>query len=83
MAHLRLICACCLQAEKERFAKLDASVSGRNAQTVHRDRATGKRMTEEEMSTQQKEKEKPKSEAPAWGGGIAQVSDEIHKDAAC
>lgn len=64
----------CLQAEKERYAKLDASVTGRNAETVYRDRKSGKRVDAEELAALEQAEKKPKSETPVWGGGIAQVS---------
>lgn len=64
----------CLQADKERFARLDADKTGRSAKTVYRDKEKGTRLEggAEELKALQDAK-KPKHEKPAWGGGIAQV----------
>ena len=64
-----------LQADKERFAKLDAEKTGRSAKTVYRDKEKGTRLEggAEELKALQDAK-KPKHEKPAWGGGIAQVT---------
>ena len=64
----------CAQADKERFAKLDAGKTGRAAQTVYRDKEKGTRLEggAEELQALQEAK-KPKHEKPSWGGGIAQV----------
>ena len=61
------------QADRDRFAKLGADESGRGAATVYRDRASGKRVTADELAAAAEKEKKPKSETPAWGGGIAQV----------
>ena len=61
------------QAERERFAKLGAERSGRGAETVHRDKASGRRVGADELAAAAEAAQKPKSETPAWGGGIAQA----------
>ena len=63
-----------LQADRERFAKLDAEKTGRAAKTVYRDKEKGTRLEggAEELAALQKAK-RPKHEKPSWGGGIAQV----------
>ncbi len=70
----------CAQAEKERFAKLGAA-AGRNAETVYRDKQSGKRVEggAAELEALEESRKKPKSETPAWGGGIAQVPSVISK----
>ncbi len=62
------------QADRERFAKLDAEKTGRAAMTVYRDKEKGTRLEggAEELKALQEAK-KPKHEKPSWGGGIAQV----------
>lgn len=42
---------------------------------MYRDRA-GKRVSADELAAAQAAERKPKSETPAWGGGIAQVGRE-------
>ena len=66
--------ACCVQADRERFAQLDADKTGRAAKTVYRDKEKGTRLEggAEELQALQEAK-KPKHEKPSWGGGIAQV----------
>lgn len=63
-----------LQADRERFAKLDAEKTGRAAKTVYRDKEKGTRLGggAEELAALQEAK-RPKHEKPSWGGGIAQV----------
>ena len=63
----------CAQADRERFARLGTAESGRGAGTVYRDRASGKRVSADELAAAAARERKPKSETPAWGGGIAQV----------
>lgn len=65
-----------LQADKERFGKLDAEKTGRAAKTVYRDKEMGTRLEggAEELQAQLEAK-RPKHEKPAWGGGIAQVPE--------
>lgn len=60
------------QADRERFAQMDAGVSGRGAETVYRDKE-GRRVEGPDALAAAAEAEKPKHEKPAWGGGIAQV----------
>lgn len=60
------------QAERERFAKLDSSVTGKGAATVYRDRQ-GRVVDVEELKRQQEADRKPKHEAPTWGAGLKQV----------
>ncbi|CAK0785350.1 hypothetical protein CVIRNUC_008557 [Coccomyxa viridis] len=64
------------QADKERFARLDADKTGRSAKTVYRDKEKGTRLEggAEELKALQDAK-KPKHEKPAWGGGIAQMRE--------
>ncbi len=66
--------ACGVQADRERFAQLDAEKTGRAAKTVYRDKEKGTRLEggAEELQALQEAK-KPKHEKPSWGGGIAQV----------
>ena len=54
---------------------MGAAVTGRNAETVYRDKQSGKRVEggAAELEALEESRKKPKSEAPAWGGGIAQV----------
>ncbi|CAL8471408.1 g10950 [Coccomyxa elongata] len=65
------------QAEKERFAKMGAEVTGRHAETVYRDKQSGKRVEggAAELEALEESRKKPKAEAPAWGGGIAQMRE--------
>ena len=60
------------QADRERFAQMEAGVSGRGAETVYRDKE-GRRVEGPEALAAAAEAEKPKHEKPAWGGGIAQA----------
>ena len=64
----------CVQADRERFAQLDAEKTGRAAKTVYRDKEMGTRLEggAEELQALNEAK-KPKHEKPSWGGGIAQV----------
>eukprot|EP00884_Botryococcus_braunii_P001158 jgi/Botrbrau1/11042/Bobra.92_2s0013.2 len=74
-------------AERERFEKLDASVSGKGAATVYRDRQ-GRIVDEAELKQQREAERKPKHEAPTWGAGLKQIRDaeerqrEIEQEAA-
>ncbi len=65
---------CLVQADRERFAQLDAEKTGRAAKTVYRDKEMGTRLEggAEELQALNEAK-KPKHEKPSWGGGIAQV----------
>ena len=65
---------CLVQADRERFAQLDAEKTGRAAKTVYRDKEMGTRLEggAEELHALNEAK-KPKHEKPSWGGGIAQV----------
>ena len=60
------------QADRERFAQMEAGVSGRGAETVYRDKE-GRRVEGPEALAAAAEAAKPKHEKPAWGGGIAQA----------
>lgn len=60
------------QADRERFAQMEAGESGRGAETVYRDKE-GRRVEGPEALAAAAEAEKPKHEKPAWGGGIAQA----------
>lgn len=63
------------EADRKRMAALDASVTGRNAQTVHRDKS-GKVVTEEELKAARDAERKQKEwETPGWGGGVKQQQD--------
>jgi hypothetical protein len=68
---LNLTCAGA-QADRERFAQMDAGISGHGAETVYRDKE-GRRVEGPEALAAAAEAEKPKHEKPAWGGGIAQA----------
>ncbi|BDA46790.1 probable BUD13 homolog [Coccomyxa sp. Obi] len=78
------------QAEKERFAKMGAEVTGRHAETVYRDKQSGKRVEggAAELEALEESRKKPKAETPAWGGGIAQMrerevrTEEMRREAA-
>jgi Pre-mRNA-splicing factor of RES complex len=61
-----------VQAEKERFEKLDASVTGKGAATVYRDKE-GRIVDEDQLKQQREAERKPKHEAPTWGAGLKQV----------
>ena len=54
---------------------MGTDVTGRHAETVYRDKQSGKRVEggAAELEALEESRKKPKSEAPAWGGGIAQV----------
>ena len=61
------------QAERERFARLGAERSGRGAETVHRDAASGRRVSAEELAAAAQAAQKPEVVMPAWLGGIVQM----------
>lgn len=60
------------QAERERFERLDASVSGKGAATVYRDKQ-GRIVDEAELKQRREAERRPKHEAPTWGAGLKQV----------
>ncbi|XP_030543594.1 BUD13 homolog isoform X2 [Rhodamnia argentea] len=56
-----------------RFNALDASITGKGAEGVYRDKLTGKRLSKEEvLKSRQKVEEKPKEKKLEWGKGLAQ-----------
>ncbi|XP_061373531.1 uncharacterized protein LOC133315874 [Gastrolobium bilobum] len=56
-----------------RFKQMDASISGRGAEPVYRDKIKGVRISKEEyMKSKQKVEEKPKEKEIEWGKGLAQ-----------
>lgn len=56
----------------KRFKDMDPSVSGRGAEPVYRDRATGERISKDELLKATKKDEKPKEIKLEWGKGLAQ-----------
>ncbi len=54
---------------------MGTEVTGRHAETVYRDKQSGKRVEggAAELEALEESRKKPKAETPAWGGGIAQV----------
>ncbi|CAL5359663.1 unnamed protein product [Camellia sinensis] len=56
----------------ERFKGMDPSISGRGAEPVYRDKATGARMSKDELMKLTKKDEKPKEIKLEWGKGLAQ-----------
>lgn len=73
------------ERERERFAALEADVTGRGAQTVFRDKE-GRRVSKEEYMEQQaaaKKKAQYDSEAQLeWGGGLKQRAEAAARAAA-
>ncbi|XP_046400550.1 BUD13 homolog [Ischnura elegans] len=73
--------------EKEVFSKMSDEVSGRNAATVMRDRATGKKrdLAREaaEKAVEKEKEDKKKEKYTRWGKGLKQVEDQqsrLHED---
>ncbi|XP_057478674.1 uncharacterized protein LOC130766024 isoform X2 [Actinidia eriantha] len=56
----------------ERFKDMDPSISGRGAEPVYRDKATGARISKDELMKLTKKDEKPKEIKLEWGKGLAQ-----------
>ncbi|GFZ02034.1 hypothetical protein Acr_15g0006430 [Actinidia rufa] len=71
-----------------RFKYMDPSVSGQGAEPVYRDKATGARISKDELMKLTKKDEKPKEIKLEWGKGLAQKREaetkqlelEIEKD---
>lgn len=59
---------------------MGTEVTGRHAETVYRDKQSGKRVEggAAELEALEESRKKPKAEAPAWGGGIAQVPPNLY-----
>ncbi|PSS09663.1 BUD13 like [Actinidia chinensis var. chinensis] len=55
-----------------RFKYMDPSVSGQGAEPVYRDKATGARISKDELMKLTKKDEKPKEIKLEWGKGLAQ-----------
>ena len=56
---------------------MQAATGSRHAETVYRDKETGRQMSREEFEAAQQaatEKKKPQYEVPEWGGGVRQAS---------
>ena len=61
------------EAAKARIAAMSAEMSGRDAQTLFRDKATGALVDAEELARRQDlARARPERTRPVWGGGIAQ-----------
>ncbi|XP_052210727.1 uncharacterized protein LOC127813669 [Diospyros lotus] len=56
----------------ERYKDMDPSISGRGAEPIFRDKATGARVSKEELMKTTKKDEKPKEIKLEWGKGLAQ-----------
>ena len=55
----------------KKFEQMDPTVSGKNAQTVYRDRSTGARLSKDELAEKERDKQN-KHEKPMWSAGLAQ-----------
>ena len=60
------------------FERMDPNLSGKAAQTVYRDRATGEKLTAEELK-QKEEEQQEKHQKPLWTGGLAQQRQQMEQ----
>ncbi|XP_066916118.1 BUD13 homolog [Clytia hemisphaerica] len=69
--------------EKEKFKKLDKETSGRGAETVHRDRSSGKKIDVKLEALKKRREEEQKFEErekhAVWGRGVAQEKEHAKK----
>jgi pre-mRNA-splicing factor CWC26 len=68
--------------QEERINNMSAEMSGKNAKTLVRDKATGKLLTKEEIEERAKGSLEPKKERekPVWGAGLKQERLEREKE---
>mmetsp|Transcript_11132 Transcript_11132/g.28175 ORF Transcript_11132/g.28175 Transcript_11132/m.28175 type:complete len:256 (-) Transcript_11132:970-1737(-) len=63
----------------KRFEEMDPKLSGKAAQTVYRDRGTGKALTQDQLAEREREERESKSAKPMWSAGLAQKRQHLRE----